>query len=62
MRCIKCQKEFCWLCLDDWSTHKDHFKCHKYDNKTEEERAKIDTIVENKKESGNIFKYEWHLE
>lgn len=27
-----CEQEFCWLCLADWKTHNDHFKCNKYDN------------------------------
>ncbi len=27
-----CEYEFCWLCLADWKTHNDHFKCNKYDN------------------------------
>lgn len=52
MRCIKCNYEFCWLCLDSWKTHGDHFKCHKYDNKSEDDRKKIDTVVENKNKAG----------
>ena len=33
MRCRHpgCTHEFCWLCLADWKTHNDHFKCNKYD-------------------------------
>lgn len=26
-----CHFEFCWLCLGDWKTHNDHFKCNKFD-------------------------------
>ncbi len=26
-----CNTEFCWLCLADWKTHNDHFKCNKFD-------------------------------
>ncbi|KAA6385040.1 MAG: putative ubiquitin-conjugating enzyme E2-binding protein 1 [Streblomastix strix] len=38
MTCKNCKKQFCWTCLQDWSTHKNHFKCNlppedqKYEN------------------------------
>jgi len=25
-----CGQQFCWLCLDDWKSHNDHFKCKKH--------------------------------
>jgi len=30
MSCNKCYMNFCWFCLEDWSTHQDHFYCRKY--------------------------------
>jgi len=32
MTCQQCHQQFCWLCLQDWSTHGDHFKCAKYND------------------------------
>src|SRR3990167_2270601 len=28
----RCGKQFCWLCLMDWSTHPDHFRCTTFDS------------------------------
>jgi len=25
-----CSQQFCWLCLEDWKTHSDHFRCKKH--------------------------------
>jgi len=43
MRCRHpgCGFEFCWLCLADWKTHNDHFKCNKFDNLDKKEKAKL---------------------
>jgi len=30
MTCRQCNHQFCWLCLQDWSTHGSHFQCSKY--------------------------------
>jgi hypothetical protein len=30
MTCSNCSSQWCWLCLQDWSTHSNHFKCAKY--------------------------------
>jgi ariadne-1 len=30
MTCRMCKHQWCWLCSDDWITHKDHFACSKY--------------------------------
>jgi len=39
MRCGKpnCRFEFCWLCLDDWKTHNDHFSCNRFGRGTKEQ-------------------------
>lgn len=34
MNCRKCRKEFCWICMQDWSLHSDntggYFQCNKF--------------------------------
>lgn len=34
MTCSKCRYMFCWLCLSNWNTHSNHFKCSKFGNTT----------------------------
>jgi ariadne-1 len=31
MTCRTCHSQWCWRCLEDWSTHSDHFRCTKFD-------------------------------
>ena len=40
MTCFKCHHQFCWMCLQDWSTHSNHFSCLKFP------ALKIDSINE----------------
>jgi len=40
-----CEFEFCWLCLADWKTHNDHFKCNKYDNLSKVRRFFLYIVV-----------------
>jgi ariadne-1 len=62
MRCRHpgCQFEFCWLCLADWKTHNDHFKCNKYDNLSKEEKKKMDDEINS--ERSNLQKYAFYYE
>ena len=34
MNCRKCRKEFCWICMQDWSLHSDntggYFQCNRF--------------------------------
>jgi len=46
--CISCRKQFCWLCLDDWATHSDHFSCNRY---KAGEKPKEDDKVQQSRES-----------
>jgi ariadne-1 len=39
MTCSQCHFQFCWLCLQDWSTHGDHFRCAKYGDSTPQNSA-----------------------
>lgn len=55
-----CGQEFCWLCLADWKTHNDHFKCNKYDNLSKEEKKKMDD--DKQKERSDLQKYAFYYE
>lgn len=30
MTCSKCHHQFCWICLDSWTKHRDYYKCNSY--------------------------------
>jgi len=55
-----CEFEFCWLCLADWKTHNDHFKCNKYDNLSKEEKSRLDD--DKNKERQELQKYAFYYE
>jgi hypothetical protein len=42
-RCRKCRKEFCWICMQDWSLHGDetggYFQCNKFGDGEKERRG-----------------------
>ena len=41
MTCRKCSYEFCWICLGDWSSHKNNYSCNRFrDERAEEESRK----------------------
>ena len=43
--CRKCRKEFCWICMQDWSMHSDntggYFQCNKFVESTPKDSGKI---------------------
>lgn len=43
MNCRKCRKEFCWICMQDWSLHSDntggYFQCNRYVENTPAEEG-----------------------
>jgi ariadne-1 len=65
MRCRHpgCQYEFCWLCLGDWKTHNDHFKCNKFDNLSKEEKDKMTNSEQDKRQELQkyVFYYERYM-
>jgi len=65
MRCRHpgCQYEFCWLCLGDWKTHNDHFKCNKFDNLSKEDKDKLNNSEQGKREELQkyVFYYERYM-
>lgn len=44
MTCKPCGHHFCWMCLGDWSSHRDYYNCSKFD------AAKIKELDDKKKE------------
>lgn len=55
MTCGTCHHQFCWLCLQPWSTHSNHFQCSKYGSKNvqnkpewidNDQRPNVDSIPE----------------
>jgi hypothetical protein len=38
--CRKCRKEFCWICMQDWSLHSDstggYFQCNRFVSQSHE--------------------------
>lgn len=48
MSCTKCRYEFCWVCLGDWTAHKNNYRCDKYvpkDDSVEEVRASLEKYM-----------------
>lgn len=64
-----CGHEFCWICLDDWKSHKNNYNCNKFNDKEEKDKAKIKNELDkyihyfnryiNHKKSREICKKNW---
>jgi len=44
MTCRKCKHDFCWVCMEDWSKHKDFYVCNRFDSA--QTKAKEDGVNE----------------
>lgn len=52
MTCKSCKNDFCWICLDKWSSHKDNYNCNRYPgNNPEPEEPNIKQSSSKKKKS-----------
>ena len=41
MTCQKCKYEFCWVCLKDWSDHRNNYSCNRFrDSRVEDQIRK----------------------
>ena len=41
-----CGYEFCWICMSEWKTHNDFYKCNKFGKEKDEENKILDTEKE----------------
>mmetsp|Transcript_32887 Transcript_32887/g.47510 ORF Transcript_32887/g.47510 Transcript_32887/m.47510 type:complete len:1304 (-) Transcript_32887:148-4059(-) len=59
MSCRKCRKEFCWICMQDWSLHSDntggYFQCNKFVENAKEMNNGEDA----NNSDGNVVDFLW---
>jgi IBR domain, a half RING-finger domain/IBR domain len=60
MTCKSCRHQFCWLCLADWSTHPNHFRCATYNETQLSNRPEWrdrNAESDKRKSIGNMLRY-----
>lgn len=50
MTCKKCQHQYCWICLGDWTGHTDNYNCNKGQNIQAERNLKNASVIEDIKD------------
>lgn len=56
MTCSKCNHQFCWICLNDWSKHRDYYKCNSYVPSNPENEKSINKSRESLKRYLHYYK------
>lgn len=56
MTCRSCRYEFCWVCMQDWTLHKDNYNCNLY--KGEDETSKENINMSKKLLEKYLFYYQ----